>query len=78
MEFGESQLYLIDAFINSEPKGNKLIEQWLQESNNDCKGMYPPSNIQCLLRIFLNSALSDDVKNFITLYFLFDICSTHK
>jgi len=78
MEFGDSQLYLIDVVIKNEPKGNKLIEQWLHEGNNQTKGFYPPANIQCLLRIFLNSALSEEVKNFITLYFLIDVCSTHK
>lgn len=78
MELGGSQLYIIDAIVNNEPKGNKLIEQWLHEGGEDTKGMYPPSNVQCLLRIYLNAALSDLVKNFITIYFLIDVCSSQK
>lgn len=75
MEFGDLQLYLIDAIVNNEPKGNKLIEQWQHEGGEETKGMYPPSNVQCLLRIYLNAALSDQVKDFITIYFLIDVCS---
>jgi len=79
IELGDSQFYLIDAIVFNEPKGNKLIEQWLRESGEeDTKGMYPPSNVQCLLRIYLNAALSDLVKNFITVYFLIDVCSSQK
>jgi len=78
LEFGDSQLYLIDAIVNNEPKGNKLIEQWLHEGGEATKGMYPPANVQCLLRIYLNAALSDLVKNFITIYFLIDVCSSQE
>lgn len=78
MEFGDSQLFIIDAIVNNEPKGNKLIEQWLHEGGETTKGLYPPSNIQCLLRIYLNAALSDFVKNFITVYFLIDVCSSQE
>lgn len=75
-EFGNLQFYLIDAIINNDPKGNKLIEQWQHEGCEITKGLYPPSNVQCLLRIYLNAALTDTVKNFITIYFLIDLCST--
>lgn len=78
MEFGDSQLYLIDAIVNNEPKGYKLIEQWQHEDGETTKGMYPPSNVQCLLRIYLNAALSDQLKNYIIIYFLIDICSSQK
>lgn len=78
MEFGDSKLYLIDAIVNNEPKGNKLIEQWQHEGGEETNGMYPPSNVQCLLRIYLNAALSDQVKDFITIYFLIDVCSMKK
>lgn len=78
MEFGGSQLYLVDGIVINEPKGNKLIEQWLHEGGEKTRGMYPPTNVQCLLRIYLNAALSDLVKNYITVYFLIDICSTHE
>lgn len=77
-EFGCSQLYLIDAIVNHEPNGNKLIEQWLHEGGVATGGMYPPPSIQCLLRIYLNAALSDQVKNFITVYFLIDVCSVRE
>lgn len=76
MELGDSQLYLIDAIVYNEPKGNKLIEQWQHEGGEATKGMYPPSTVQCILRIYLNSALSDQVKDFITIYFLIDVCSS--
>ncbi|XP_050548885.1 protein ELYS isoform X2 [Daktulosphaira vitifoliae] len=75
-ELGDSQLYLIDAVVNHEKKGFKLIEQWQHEGGEATKGMYPPANVQCLLRIYLNAALSDQVKNYITIYFLIDVCST--
>jgi hypothetical protein len=78
MEFGDSQLYLIDAIVYNEPKGNKLIEQWQHEGSEATKGMYPPSTVQCLLRIYLNSALSDQVKDFIIIYFLIDVCSSQE
>lgn len=78
MEFGGSQLYLVDSIVMNEPKGNKLIEQWLHEGGEITRGMYPPTNVQCLLRIYLNAALSDLVKNYITVYFLIDISFTHK
>lgn len=71
-------MYLIDAVVSHEPKGNKLIEQWQHESGEETKGMYPPSNVQCLLRIYLNAALSDQLKNFITIYFLIDICAAQE
>lgn len=77
-EFGHYKLYLIDALIYNDPKGNKLIEQWQHEGHNITKGLYPPSNIQCLLRIYLNAALTDTVKNYITIYFLIDVCSSIK
>ncbi|XP_050440382.1 protein ELYS-like isoform X2 [Adelges cooleyi] len=76
MELGNSQLYLIDAVVNHEHKGFKLIEQWQHEGGEATKGMYPPANVQCLLRIYLNAALTDQVKNYITVYFLIDVCST--
>ncbi|XP_025191116.1 protein ELYS-like [Melanaphis sacchari] len=78
MEFGDMPLYLIDAFVTNEPKGNKLVEQWQHEGGEATKGMYPPSNVQCLLRIYLNAALSNQVKDFITIYFLIDICSSQE
>ncbi|KAE9543994.1 hypothetical protein AGLY_001683 [Aphis glycines] len=78
MEFGDLPLYLIDAFVTNEPKGNKLIEQWQHEGGEATKGLYPPSNVQCLLRIYLNAALSNQVKDFITIYFLIDVCSSQE
>uniref|UniRef100_A0A2S2P3S5 Protein ELYS n=1 Tax=Schizaphis graminum TaxID=13262 RepID=A0A2S2P3S5_SCHGA len=78
MEFGDLPFYLIDAFVNNEPKGNKLIEQWQHEGGEATKGLYPPSNVQCLLRIYLNAALSNQIKDFITIYFLIDICSSQE
>lgn len=69
---------MIDAIVNNEPKGNKLIEQWLHEGCEITKGMYPPSNVQCLLRIYLNAALSDQLKHFITIYYLIDVCSSQE
>lgn len=78
IECGHLKLYLIDAVINNEPEGNKLVEQWLHEGGDLTDGMYPPSNIQGLLRIYLNVALSDKVKNYIIIYFLIDICSIHR
>jgi len=78
MEFGDLSLYLIDAFVSNEPKGNKLIEQWQHEGGEATKGLYPPSNVQCLLRIYLNAALSNQVKDFITIYFLIDVCSSQE
>lgn len=77
-ELKDKELYFIDAIVNNEPKRNKLIEQWLHEGGEATKGMYPPSNVQCLLRIYLNAALSEDVKNFITIYFLIDVCSSQE
>ncbi|XP_022175974.1 protein ELYS-like isoform X2 [Myzus persicae] len=78
LEFGGLSLYLIDAFVSNEPKGNKLIEQWQHEGGEETKGLYPPSNVQCLLRIYLNAALSNQVKDFITIYFLIDVCSSRE
>lgn len=72
------QFYLIDAIVNNEPKGNKLIEQWLQEGGEITKGMYPPSNVQGILRIYLNAALSDQLKHFVTIYYLIDVCSSQE
>ncbi|KAL5237944.1 hypothetical protein ACI65C_005354 [Semiaphis heraclei] len=77
-EFGDLSLYLIDAFVTNEPKGNKLIEQWQHEGGEETKGLYPPSNVQCLLRIYLNAALTNQVKDFITIYFLIDVCSSQE
>eukprot|EP00102_Acyrthosiphon_pisum_P024721 XP_016661931.1 PREDICTED: protein ELYS [Acyrthosiphon pisum] len=78
LEFGDLSLYLIDAFVSNEPKGNKLIEQWQHEGGEATKGLYPPSNVQCLLRIYLNAALSNQLKDFITIYFLIDVCSSQE
>ncbi|VVC44631.1 Hypothetical protein CINCED_3A002568 [Cinara cedri] len=75
-EFGNLKFYLIDAIVYNDPKGNKLIEQWQHEGCEITKGLYPPSNVQCLLRIYLNAALTDTVKNFITIYFLIDVCAS--
>ncbi|XP_026815973.1 protein ELYS-like [Rhopalosiphum maidis] len=72
MEFGDLPLYLIDAVVTNDLKRYKFIEQWQQEFNNECKGLYPPSNIQDLLMINLNTELSQVVKNFIITYFLID------
>lgn len=78
MEFGNLPLYLIDAIVTNEPNGNKLIEQWKLECIEENKGLYPPSNIQCLLRIYLNAELSNQMQDFITIYFLIDVCSVQK
>lgn len=78
MEFGNLPLYLIDAIITNEPNGNKLIQQWKHECIGETKGFYPPSSVQCLLRIYLNTELSNQVKDFITIYFLIDVCSVQK
>ncbi|KAL4105311.1 hypothetical protein QTP88_020559 [Uroleucon formosanum] len=78
MEFGNLPLYLIDAIITNEPNGNKLIQQWKHECIGETKGFYPPSSVQCLLRIYLNAELSNQVKDFITIYFLIDIGSVQK
>jgi len=78
MEFGDLPLYLIDAIIINEPNGNKLIEQWKHECIEETKGLYPPSDAQCLLRIYLNAELSNQIKDFITIYFMIDVCSVHK
>jgi len=78
MEFGNLPLYLIDAIVTNEPNGNKLIEQWKRESIEETKGLYPPTSIQSLLRIYLNTELSNRVKDFITIYFLIDVCSVQK
>ncbi|XP_050427325.1 protein ELYS-like isoform X2 [Adelges cooleyi] len=75
-ELGNSQLYLIDAIVGHERRGSKLYEQWQNEGGQATNGMYPPANVQCLLRIYLNAALSDLLKNYITVYFLIDVCST--
>ncbi|KAL5237942.1 hypothetical protein ACI65C_005352 [Semiaphis heraclei] len=77
-EFGDLPLYLIDAIITNEPNGNKLIEQWKHECIEETKGLYPPSDVQCLLRIYLNAELSNLIKDFITIYFLIDVCSVQK
>eukprot|EP00102_Acyrthosiphon_pisum_P024723 XP_016661933.1 PREDICTED: uncharacterized protein LOC100571491 isoform X2 [Acyrthosiphon pisum] len=78
MEFGNLPLYLIDAIVTNEPNGNKLIEQWKLECIEETKGLYPPTSVQSLLRIYLNAELSNIVKDFITIYFLIDVCSVQK
>jgi len=78
MEFGDLPFYLIDAIVTNEPNGNKLIEQWKCECIEETKGLYPPTSVQSLLRIYLNAELSNRVKDFITIYFLIDVCSVQK
>lgn len=79
IEFGDSKLYLIDAIISNELKGNKLIEYGKHNNSNVAtKCIYPPTNIQCLLEIYLNAIYSDQMKNFVIIYFLIDVYFTQK
>lgn len=78
MEFGDLPLYLIDTIISNDSKRKIIINQWQHEVGEETKGLYPPSNVQCLLRIHLNTELSQQVKNVIAIYFLIDVCSLQE
>lgn len=69
---------IVDAVLERDPKGKKLKIQWQRESGGMTIGLYPPVTLQSLLRIFLLPDLSTDIKNFIMLYFLFDVCDYHR
>lgn len=77
-EFGDSNLYLIDAIICNESKGKKLTECGENIGNVETKCIYPPTSIEYILGIYLNATYSNQMKNFVTNYFLIDVCFTQK
>uniref|UniRef100_A0A2H8TLJ2 Protein ELYS n=1 Tax=Melanaphis sacchari TaxID=742174 RepID=A0A2H8TLJ2_9HEMI len=74
MDFGDLQLYLIDVVITNETNGYKSIELCQHECVKETKSLYPPSNVQSLLMVYLNTELLNTVKDFIIAYFLIDAC----
>lgn len=71
-------LYLIDSVLENEAGGKFLRQQWDRESCGMTNGFYPSVTLQSLLRMFLMPELSTDMKHFIMMYFLLDVCDYHR
>lgn len=71
-------LYLIDYLIEREPNYSQLYQQWERENCQFSDGLYPPSTVQMLVRMYLMQSIPMDTKHYITMYFLLDLCDYHK
>ncbi|XKL62198.1 hypothetical protein PGB90_002031 [Kerria lacca] len=73
-----SIIYIIDFILENNHKGEKLRMQWEQESGGMSRGHYPPITLQSLLRMFLMPDLPVDIKHFVMIYFLLDVCDYRR
>ncbi|XKL59538.1 hypothetical protein PGB90_000554 [Kerria lacca] len=73
-----SIIYIIDFILENNHKGEKLRMQWEHESGGMSRGHYPPITLQSLLRMFLMPDLPVDIKHFVMIYFLLDVCDYRR